>query len=159
MVGDAEIGFEHGAVFLEANGWERPQWYASNAKLLEEFGDQINHREAEWDSRWWSPIINAEHLAMRDRAGMVDLTAFAIFDVTGPSALDVVQSLAVAQLDVAGNLVRDGQVTPDGFAVNTSYSVNSPLTSVVPDGGAAWRNTTGPRLAVAARAIAPMSSA
>ena len=24
---------------------------------------------AEWESRWWSPIINAEHLAMRDRAG------------------------------------------------------------------------------------------
>ena len=24
---------------------------------------------AEWDSRWWSPIINAEHLAMRDGAG------------------------------------------------------------------------------------------
>ena len=29
----------------------------------------INRREAEWESRWWSPIINAEHLAMRDRAG------------------------------------------------------------------------------------------
>ena len=43
-------------------------------------------RQAEWESRWWSPIINAEHLAMRDRAGMVDLSAFAIFDVTGPGA-------------------------------------------------------------------------
>ena len=41
-------------------------------------------REAEWDARWWSPIINAEHLAMRDRAGIFDLTAFAIFDVAGP---------------------------------------------------------------------------
>ena len=44
-------------------------------------------REAEWESRWWSPIINAEHLAMRDRAGLVDLSAFAIFDVSGPGAL------------------------------------------------------------------------
>ena len=33
-------------------------------------------REAEWDARWWSPIINAEHLAMRDRAAIIDLTAF-----------------------------------------------------------------------------------
>jgi phospholipase C len=32
----------------------------------------------------------------------------------------------VAQLDAAGNLVRDGFVTPDGYAVNTSYSVNQP---------------------------------
>ena len=33
-------------------------------------------REAEWESRWWSPIINAEHLAMRDGCGLVDLSAF-----------------------------------------------------------------------------------
>src|SRR5690348_5725985 len=56
---------ELGAVFFEAAAWERPHWYESNAKLLEEFGDRINRREAEWESRWWSPIINAEHLAMQ----------------------------------------------------------------------------------------------
>ena len=50
-------------------------------------------REHEWDSRWWSPIINAEHLAMRERAGIVDLSAFAIFDVVGPGALDAVQEI------------------------------------------------------------------
>ena len=91
---------ELGAEFFEAAGWERPQWYQSNAPLLEEYADRINRREAEWDARWWSPIINAEHLAMRDGCGLVDLSAFAIFDVIGPSALDVVQTLAVAQLDV-----------------------------------------------------------
>jgi phospholipase C len=31
-----------------------------------------------------------------------------------------------AQLDAAGVLVRDGSVTPDGYAVNTLFSVNSP---------------------------------
>ena len=68
---------ELGAVFFEAAGWERPMWYASNERLLGEYGDRVARREAEWDSRWWSPIINAEHLAMRDRVGMVDLSAFA----------------------------------------------------------------------------------
>ena len=58
-----------GAVFFEAAGWERPQWYESNALAAREYGDRVTRREAEWDSRWWSPIINAEHLAMRDRAG------------------------------------------------------------------------------------------
>ena len=57
-------------------------------------------RAAEWDARWWSPIINAEHLAMRDRVGMVDLAAFAIFDVSGPGALDYLQGLVVSQVDV-----------------------------------------------------------
>ena len=31
-----------------------------------------------------------------------------------------------AQLDAGGALVKDGPVTPDGYAVNTTYSVNSP---------------------------------
>jgi glycine cleavage system aminomethyltransferase T len=90
-----------GAVFFETAGWERPHWYASNEPLLERYAGRLMPREAEWDARWWSPIINAEHLAMRDACALVDLSAFAIFDVIGPSALDVVQSLAVAQLDVA----------------------------------------------------------
>ena len=78
-----------GAVFFEAVGWERPQWYESNAGLLEEYGDAVMPRTHEWDSRWWSPIINAEHLRMREEAGVIDLTAFCIFDITGPGALDV----------------------------------------------------------------------
>ena len=90
-----------GAVFYEAAGWERPHWYASNEPLLEEFGDAVMPREHEWDSRWWSPIINAEHLALRARGGIVDLTAFAIFDVVGPAALQAIQGIIVAQADVA----------------------------------------------------------
>ncbi|MPZ60368.1 MAG: FAD-dependent oxidoreductase [Propionibacteriales bacterium] len=89
-----------GAVFFEAVGWERPQWYESNAGLLAEYGDAVIPREAEWDRRWWSPIINAEHLAMRDRAAMIDLSAFAVFDVVGPGALDAVQRTVVGQADV-----------------------------------------------------------
>jgi glycine cleavage system aminomethyltransferase T/glycine/D-amino acid oxidase-like deaminating enzyme len=89
-----------GAVFFEAAGWERPHWYESNQTLLADYGDRVMRREAEWDGRWWSPIINAEHLAMRERVGLVDLTAFVVFDVLGPGALDLVQRLAVAQMDV-----------------------------------------------------------
>nr|MBA2773019.1 FAD-dependent oxidoreductase [Nocardioidaceae bacterium] len=90
-----------GAFFVEAAGWERPLWYACNHVLLEEYGDKVMSREHEWDSRWWSPIINAAHLALRDRAGIVDLSAFTIFDVVGPGALEAVQSIVVAQSDVA----------------------------------------------------------
>ncbi|MGO9821598.1 MAG: GcvT family protein [Solirubrobacteraceae bacterium] len=103
------------AVFYEAAGWERPQWYESNASLLDEYGDRINRREAEWEARWWSPIINAEHLAMRDRAGYTDLTAFAIFDVTGAGALEAVQGVAMRQMDVAvGRVVYTPVLTPSG---------------------------------------------
>ncbi len=106
---------ELGAVFYEAAGWERPHWYASNEPLVEEYGDRINGREAEWDSRWWSPIINAEHLAMRDRAAMFDLTAFCVFDVVGPGALECVQKVSMRQMDAKlGRVVYTPVLTPGG---------------------------------------------
>ena len=92
---------ELGAVFFETAGWERPHWYESNAGLLEEYGDAVMPREHEWDARWWSPIINAEHLRMREAAGIIDLSAFQIFDIVGPEALATVQRTCVAQCDVA----------------------------------------------------------
>ncbi|HEX2125154.1 MAG TPA: FAD-dependent oxidoreductase [Thermoleophilaceae bacterium] len=104
-----------GAVFFEAAAWERPHWYESNEKLLEEYAGRVNGREAEWDARWWSPIINAEHLAMRDRVAMFDLTAFCVFDVVGPGALESVQRVAVRQMDVkVGRVVYTPILTPGG---------------------------------------------
>jgi glycine cleavage system aminomethyltransferase T/glycine/D-amino acid oxidase-like deaminating enzyme len=106
---------ELGAEFFEAAGWERPYWYGTNERLLGEYGDRVMPRPAEWDSRWWSPIINAEHLAMRDRAGMVDLSAFVIFDVTGPGALAYLEKLCVNRVDVApGRTVYTPLLNPAG---------------------------------------------
>ena len=127
---------ELGAVFFETAGWERPMWYASNEGLLEEYGERVMPRQAEWESRWWSPIINAEHLAMRDRVGMVDLSAFAIFDITGPGALDHVQRMAVAQMDVpVGRVVY----TP---LLNEAAGIKSDLT-IMRLGRDAFRVVTG----------------
>ena len=104
-----------GAVFFETAGWERPHWYASNEALLTRYAGRLGDRTAEWDSRWWSPVINAEHLAMRDACGLVDLSAFAIFDITGPAALEAVQSLVVAQADVrTGRVIYTSLLDPDG---------------------------------------------
>jgi glycine cleavage system aminomethyltransferase T/glycine/D-amino acid oxidase-like deaminating enzyme len=95
-----------GAVYFETARWERPQWYASNEALLRRYAGRLMERPAEWESRWWSPVINAEHLALREAAGLVDLSAFTVLDVTGPAALAGLQRLAVAQLDVpAGKVV------------------------------------------------------
>jgi glycine cleavage system aminomethyltransferase T/glycine/D-amino acid oxidase-like deaminating enzyme len=104
-----------GAVFFETVGWERPFWYESNAPLVEKYGDAVMPRTAEWEARWWSPIINAEHLQMRETAGLVDLTAFAIFDIVGPGALDCVQRTAMRQMDVAiGKVIYTPVLSPNG---------------------------------------------
>jgi heterotetrameric sarcosine oxidase gamma subunit len=102
-------------VFFETAGWERPFWYESNASLVQKYGDAVMPREAEWDSRWWSPIINAEHLAMRDGAGLVDLTAFVLFDIVGPGALDALNGIVMRQLDVAvGKVIYTPVLSPNG---------------------------------------------
>ncbi|WP_051399446.1 GcvT family protein [Haloechinothrix halophila] len=104
---------ERGAKFFEVGGWERPHWYESNRPLVEEFG--VPDRPHEWDARWWSPISNAEHLAMRERAAMIDLTAFAQFDVSGPGALDYLQHMVMAQVDKAvGRLIYTPVLAPNG---------------------------------------------
>ena len=103
------------ACFFETAGWERPQWYEGNAGLLEVYGDRVSERSAEWDSRWWSPIINAEHLHMRDHVAMLDLSAFNIFDIEGPGALDFMQMMTVNQMKVkVGRSVYTPMLTYQG---------------------------------------------
>jgi glycine cleavage system aminomethyltransferase T len=75
----------------------------------------VADRPHEWDARWWSPITNAEHLAMRRGVAMIDLSAFSQFDVRGPGALAYLQHLAVAQMDrPVGRVVYTPVLGPDG---------------------------------------------
>ncbi|MFP5343703.1 MAG: FAD-dependent oxidoreductase [Candidatus Limnocylindria bacterium] len=132
-----------GAVFYEAAGWERPFWYEANAGLLDEFGERIVRRESEWEARWWSPIICAEHLAMRERVAMIDLAAFAIFEVTGPGVLDYLQGLAVAQVDVpVGRVVYTPLLAENGgiFADLTIMRLAHDRFRVVTGGGMGMRD-------------------
>ncbi len=104
-----------GAVFYETAGWERPFWYGVNEPLLDRYAGRLMERPGEWESRWWSPVINAEHLAMRDACALVDLSAFAVLEVSGPAALAAVQTLSVAQLDVpVGRVVYTSWLDSDG---------------------------------------------
>ncbi len=73
------------AEFTPSAGLEIPYWYNSNAKLLEKYGDQVPDRTG-WPAMHWSRIQGAEHLAMRDSAGLMDLTALSILEITGPDA-------------------------------------------------------------------------
>ena len=54
---------ELGAVFGEKSGWERANWFESNAA----HGDE-SLRPRGWAGKLWSPAIGAEHVACRERA-------------------------------------------------------------------------------------------
>jgi heterotetrameric sarcosine oxidase gamma subunit len=104
-----------GAFFYETAGWERPFWYSSNAPLLDRYAGRLMERPAEWESRWWSPVINAEHLAMRDACALVDLSAFAVLEISGPGALEAVQNLSVVQVNVGiGRVVYTSWLDENG---------------------------------------------
>ena len=102
-----------GAEYFEARGWERPQWYASNEDLVARY--DVGDRPDEWDRRWWSPIIDAEHLHLREKVGLVDLGAFQIFDVTGPGALPYLERMTVNACErPVGSSIYTPLLTPDG---------------------------------------------
>ena len=87
---------ELGAYFLEASGWERPQWYEANAPLVE--GRPIPGRDT-WAGGYWSPIVGAEHLVTRERIALYDMNSLKKVDVTGPGALAFLQQLTTGNMD------------------------------------------------------------
>ena len=89
---------ELGGYFMELAGWERAHGYASNEHLLEKYSDKVPIRENEWDNRHFWRVSNAEHLAMSDDAGMINLSHFAVYDVTGRDATILMEYACVAKV-------------------------------------------------------------
>ncbi|GDY29678.1 GcvT family protein [Gandjariella thermophila] len=84
-----------GAVFSEAAGWERPLWYEANADLPEVA--RVPPRTG-WAARYWSPTAGAEALVARQRVAMFDMTPLKRLSVTGPGALDFLQTMTSNQI-------------------------------------------------------------
>ncbi len=89
---------ELGGYFMELGGWERAHGYASNEHLLEKYANQVPVRENEWDNRHFWRVSNAEHLEMSADVGMVNLSHFAIYDVTGPDHVAFMEYLCIAKI-------------------------------------------------------------
>ncbi|MCB9949161.1 MAG: FAD-dependent oxidoreductase [Rhodospirillaceae bacterium] len=87
-----------GGYFMELGGWERAHGYAANEPLLATYAAQVPVRENEWDNRHFWRVSNAEHLAMSADVGMVNLSHFAIYDVTGPDHVAFMEYLCVAKV-------------------------------------------------------------
>ena len=82
-----------GAAFGESAGWERPNWYANPGELPRyEYG---------WGRQNWFRNHAEEHLAVRERVGVFEQSSFAKLLVQGADALEVLNRVATAQLDVA----------------------------------------------------------
>ena len=87
---------ELGAHFLEAAGWERPQWYAVNAALL---GGRSVPSPDSWAGLHWSPIAAAEAQVTRERVAMYDMSALTRLEVSGPASTAFLQEVCTGDVD------------------------------------------------------------
>jgi len=83
-----------GASFGEKSGWERPNWFESNAAD----GD-ASLRPRGWAGMHWSPAIGVEALGTRRAAGLFDETSFAKLEVSGPRATGFLGRMSANDID------------------------------------------------------------
>ncbi len=87
-----------GAVFGETAGWERANWFADP-------GQERQYRYSYGKQNWWANA-GSECDAVRSGVAVFDQSSFVKFTVRGPDALEVLDTLSVADVDVpAGRAV------------------------------------------------------
>jgi dimethylglycine dehydrogenase len=77
-----------GAVMTEVHGWERPKYFAPPG-----FAEKLQFRRTNTFD-----LVAAEVRAVRERVGIMDLSSFAKFDVTGPGAEALLDRLTANRL-------------------------------------------------------------
>lgn len=120
----------HGAAFGEKSGWERVNWYESNAAA----GDE-SLRPRGWAGKLWSPAIGAEHVACREAAALFDESSFAKIEIAGPGAASYLEWLCdnrvardVGRITYTQMLNRRGGIECDFTVTRVEESVFSIVT-------------------------------
>ena len=97
---------DQGAVFAEVFGWERPKWFDPKGE-----GETYSFRR----SNFFGPVA-AECKAVRERVGVLDLSSFAKFDVSGADAEAMLNRLCANRMPSrAGGVVLAHMLTGDGM--------------------------------------------
>jgi 4-methylaminobutanoate oxidase (formaldehyde-forming) len=96
---------ELGAAFGEKSGWERVNWYESNASA----GDEGSRPDG-WAGKLWSPAIGAEHRACREAAALFDETSFSKLEVLGSGAAGFLERLCANAVARHGGAVTYTQL-------------------------------------------------
>src|ERR1700677_3364427 len=96
-----------GAQFQQIFGWERARWYDTAAIG----GERYSFRR----SNWWE-AVRAEALAVRQAVGLMDLSTFSKFDVTGQGAHAFLERICANKIPTKdGGLILGHLLNPNGF--------------------------------------------
>ncbi len=101
-----------GACFGEASGWERANWFLP--KTAKDAG-----KKAEYDYSWrrqnWFEYSAAEHMAVRQKVGMFDMSSFGKIKLIGRDAEAVLQRIAANDVAVpVGKIVYTQFLNSEG---------------------------------------------
>lgn len=124
---------ELGAVFGEKNGFERVNYFEPGKPWRYASADQ---REWGWTRPAFFEQVKAEHLAVRERVGLFEMSSFGKIDLRGSGALSLIQKLTDSNVDKPV-----GRVTYTQF-LNTRGGIESDLT-ITRLGEEYFRVTTG----------------
>ena len=101
-----------GAQFSQIFGWERPRWYARAGER-----EAFSFRR----SNWWQ-AVREEALAVREHAGLMDLSPFAKYEVRGKDACDFLDRICANDIPK-----RDGGIVL-GHLLNENGFIESEMT-------------------------------
>jgi dimethylglycine dehydrogenase len=95
-----------GAVFGVRNGWERPYWFAPAGT---EARDRPSFRRTNWFD-----AVGREARAVRERAGVLELSSFSKYEVHGPGAEALLDRLSANRLPRLGRIALGQLLTARG---------------------------------------------
>ncbi len=105
-----------GAVFGEVAGYERANWFAHP--------DQERAYHYSWGPQNWFENHRAEHMAIRDGVGLVDMSSFGKIRVDGRDALALLNLVCGAEMDVAPGRIVYTQMLNDAGGIECDLTVS-----------------------------------
>lgn len=85
-----------GAVFGEKNAWERANYFSSDKKSRRAGAEQAQWG---WNHPPYFEQVGQEHQAVRERAGLLDMSSFGKIEVSGSGAAALLQKLTCNNID------------------------------------------------------------
>ena len=104
-----------GAVFGQKYGWERPNWFAPEGVLPE---DEWSFRRTNYFEH-----VGAECKHVHEAVGLLDLTAFSKFEVSGPGAVAWLDGLVANRLPKTVGRINLGHMLAANGGVRSEFTI------------------------------------
>lgn len=138
-----------GAQFAQIFGWERARWYDASGK-----GEDFSYRR----SNWWE-AVKEEALAVREKVGLMDLSTFSKFEVSGPDAHAFLERICANKIPaktggiILGHLLNDNgfiesEITVTRLAEDKFYVLSAAAAQLYDLDQLRWRVKPGEKVAI-----------